>query len=390
LETHNRLPIILLISNPAKLPILAFLGALCLAMIAWAAIATAEEQPIRIGVISSFDPEAAIWSLSANIGLRKAAAEINAAGGISGRKLELIFEDDQFRPKNAVAVYHKLRERDRVQFIIGPQFEHTLAPVVRLANEHKQIVISTVGTGPKNKVPNGYVFHSSPPDRTAARFLARRIGQDRRKHVLIYAQEETYSMNFAQGIIDSLPNTVTHELITFATDTVDYRPLFIRIRSAKPDALVFMFPTPAVAAKIYHQLNELGIRLPVYTNEIVHSSTELLEKAGELADGTLYPVVKFDEQNARVRAFLDTLPERPNLPLYAVLAYDTLHYLANIVERVGADPEKVKSELYALSYDGVFARYAFDPYGDLIVSDWEIWQVRKDGYGPAPRSEPKP
>jgi branched-chain amino acid transport system substrate-binding protein len=338
-----------------------------------------ENQPVKIGVITSLDPVVAPWSDSANICLRQAAAEINKAGGIKKRRLELIFEDDRFLPKNALSAYHKLRNIDKVDFIIGPQFDQTMAAVSHLANKDKQLLISTIGTNPVNKEQYGYIIHAYPPDKFAGQALARRIIEDRRRKVAFIVPEESYSQNFANFVLDNLLD-VEYQWFSYKPEIEDYKPLLLKAKYYRPDALIFLFLLPDTAAHIYRKMRELDIRLPIYTSETLHAHKQFLKEAGHLAEPTIYYIVDFDEKNPEIQALLDSLPEKPTLPLYCIVAYDTLHWLAELIKENGTNNETVKNAIYKMKYKGLFTTYEFDQYGDFPTSHWVSWRVTSKGY----------
>ena len=338
-----------------------------------------QNDPIKIGIICSLDPLVAPWSQSANIGLQKAAAEINAEGGIKGRKLVLIFEDDRFLAKNALTAYQKLKNVDEVDFIIGPQFDQTVAPVRHLANKDKKLIIQTIGTNPVNEIKNGYIIHAYPSDKFAGRALAKRIMQDKRKKISFLIPEESYSQNLAKFVKQNLSG-VEYQWINYEADINDYKPILLKAKSYEPEALVFFFLMPDVAAHIYKTMRQLSINLPIYTSESLHAHEQFISEAGEIADPTTYFVLNFDENTPKIKKFLQSLPEKPTLPSYAVVGYDTLKWLASLVEKHGTDNSLVKDAIYKMKYKGLFTTYQFDETGDHPKADYVAWHVTKDGY----------
>jgi ABC-type branched-subunit amino acid transport system substrate-binding protein len=141
-----------------------------------------------------------------------------------------------------------------------------------------------------------------------------------------------------------------------------------------------LFLTPDVAAQIYQKMRSLGLNIPVYTNEQLHGHKDFAAQAGAIADPTLYFIVDFDENSPAVRAFLASLPQSPTLPLYSVVAYDTMQWLAALVAENGTDNRKVKDALYKMKYKGLFTTYVFDDRGDLRESHWVPWKVTAEGY----------
>ena len=361
----------------------AYVGVLCVFL--FFGIETSSAAPdgdsssIRIGVITSLEPIAAPWAQSANLGLKKAVEEINRRGGVGGRRIELVIEDDRFMPKNALSAYYKLRNVDKVHFIIGPQFDQTMAAVRHLAAKDEQLLIQTIGTNPVSTEAYPYVVHSYPADKFAGEALAKRIIRDGHKRISFIVPQESYSQYFA-GHVRAHLQGIDYQSLDYEPDNVDYKLLLLKARAYAPTALVFLFLMPDVAAQAYQKMRSLGLDIPVYTNEQLHGHKDFAAQAGAIADPTLYFIVDFDENSHAVRAFLASLPQSPTLPLYSVVAYDTMQWLAALVAENGTDNRKVKDALYKMTYKGLFTTYAFDDRGDLRESHWVPWKVTAEGY----------
>lgn len=334
---------------------------------------------VKIGVISSLDPIGAVWSSSANLGLNQAAKEINDRGGIQGKKIILVFEDDRFDPKQALAAYQKLVDVDQVDFIIGPQFEQTLTPVIPLAARDHRLLITTIGSTPLNSSPFPLVIHSVPPDKLAGKCLADVIRADHRRRVVFVMPQEAYSQTLA-GFVKHYLGAVDSEQIDYLSETDDYKPLLLKVRQKKADALVIFFVTPEAAINIYRKMRELELMLPVYSNEVLHNSQILIEQAGSLAAGTVYCGTPFDERNGAFKNFMRALPQRPHLPLYAVVAYDTLNWLAALIEKHGTDQSAVQRAIFSQAYQGLLTTYTFDDLGDLSYTDFVAYEVTRGGF----------
>lgn len=342
-------------------------------------IAEPTTNPIKIGVITSLNPLVEPWSQSANIGLEKAADEINSSGGIGGKKLQLIFEDDQFLAKNAITAYKKLRNIDKVDFIIGPQFDQTVAPIRHLVNRDKQLVIQTIGTNPVNTVDYGYLFHACPSDKFAGEALAKRIMRDGHKKISFLIPEESYSQNLANFVKENLTG-VNYQWINYKEDTTDYKPILLKAKSSRATALVFFFLSPDVAADIYRKMRQLDIHLPVYTSETLHAHSQFFKEAGDIAEPTIYYILNFDIEAPKIKNFLDSLDRQPTIPIYSVIAYDTLNWLSILIQKYGVDNTKIREALYRSKYKGLLTTYKFDKQGDHVDANYVAWQVTKDGY----------
>lgn len=336
-------------------------------------------ENIKIGVITSSEPSAEVWSSSANLGLELAVTEINQQGGVAGQQIQLIFEDDRLVPHQAVLAYHKLREQNKVDFIIGPQFDQTLAPVIPLAEKDRQLLITTITTNPVNKQKNSWIVHSAPHDKFLAQELASYILKKGHKKILCLVAEESYNQNFANYLLPYLKEIQT-ETVYYPVEQSDFTQLFLRLKRYQPDGLVFFFYSPATAVNAYKKLKELDIRLPVYSNEILHGSEEFIKTSGAQAQGTVYMLSKFNESSQSVESILNKLSVKPALPLYTIVAYDTIHWLKDLINKYGNDSVKIKAAISGLDYQGLAARYRFDEFGDLIETKVQPYKITSTGY----------
>lgn len=104
--------------------------------------ATSSEGPIRIGAVVSFTGIAASYGEPARNAMQLAVEEINANGGIDGRQVELVAEDDQTKPEKALSAFRKLTSVDRVDAVIGGNFDFTTAPLFPVADAEQIAFIS--------------------------------------------------------------------------------------------------------------------------------------------------------------------------------------------------------------------------------------------------------
>ena len=161
---------------------------------------------------------------------------------------------------------------------------------------------------------------------------------------------------------------------------MDFNSLLIKVKNIKPDALVLFFVTPESAFEVYKKMDVLNIKIPVYSNEVLHNSTELIKAVGKEAQGTSYCTVPFDKNDEKFKTILNKLPEEPALPLYTFVAYDTLKWLAEEIRKFGADNAVLQKAIYNVDYSGTFTKYKFDEYGDLDFSGFSKFQVTESGF----------
>ena len=141
----------------------------CCAWMTHAASANAAE-PIKIGAVLSFSGGVELYGRQAKLGLDLAAKEINAGGGILGRPVEVVYEDDKTDPAAALAATHKLIERDGVLAIVGPITSRNLDAIVPALESMKTPLL--YATNYEGGKCSRYVFSfSTVPNQELAQLL---------------------------------------------------------------------------------------------------------------------------------------------------------------------------------------------------------------------------
>ncbi len=145
-------------------------------------------EPIKIGSILT--GEGAAWGIAAKNGIDMAVEEINADGGINGRPLKVIHEDDQSDPKKAITAFQKLTDIDKVRIIIGTSWSNTGLAVAPLADENEVLMISpSLGVKEFNE-GSRFLFNTWPHDYRLSEALADHVyAQGHRKVALIGAKQ---------------------------------------------------------------------------------------------------------------------------------------------------------------------------------------------------------
>lgn len=154
---------------------------------------------IKIGIINSLTGSGAPYCEGIQNSLQLAADDINKTGGIKGRKLVLIYEDDQTKPDLAVSAFQKLVNVDKVQMIIGPASSGGVMACAPLANERKVVLLSSGAASPDITYAGDYIFRNrssgSQEANTTADFAFKKLGLRR---IVILKINTDYGQGFAR------------------------------------------------------------------------------------------------------------------------------------------------------------------------------------------------
>lgn len=335
----------------------------------------AEEGPIKIGLSSPMTGEAASYGEAFSAGAELAVQEINDAGGINDRPIELIIEDDTCSADGA-SVINKLVNIDKVVALAGPLCSAAAGPGVPIAQE---IGIPTivVGSAPHLTKTGDFIFRNYPSDafqgKFAADFISNNLGKT--KIAVLYTKND-----WGQGIrdvfvpqIEKLGGEIVYEE-GISQDARDIRTQLTKLKEANPE-VIYTPLYPQTAAAGLKQIQELEINIPIIGGD-AFVGEEVLKAEG--AEGVMYTVAESGE----LETFMAKVQQETgkNTNAFTPYSYDAIKILARVIEKAGTDPEAIKAELAGLRYtDGVSSPIIeFDSQGDLKEAEFVV-KVIKNG-----------
>jgi len=357
--THNR-------RRPAR----GVLPALCLLTLA---ACSRSQGPVLIGLAGPFtDSVGAPMLRAAELAVR----EINQAGGIAGRPLELLSRDDYGDPDSAVGVATAL-ESAGVVAVVGHVYSGTTlaaAPVYNGA-PHPVVEISPSSTSPAVSAAGPYTFRVVPSDiqqgAALARFAAQRLRL--KTGTLLYLNDEygrglrrTFTEEFARlgGTID--------ESSPYLGDDPDVSAYLDRMVRQKTSQFVFVGGNLSEAVAVLRQLRARGVQVPLLGGDAL----EGIEDAGALAEGTYLsngylPSTATQINQKFVAAYASAYPgsRPPNQP--AAATYDIIYLLRDVISRSGTERQAIRDDLSRIGrteprFEGVTGGISFDTAGDLL------------------------
>lgn len=297
---------------------------LCLFLLGLLGCAAQGPEPIVIGSIGILSGEGASWGTAARNGIDLAVQDVNAAGGINGRPLVVIHEDDRGDPKQSLAAFRKLTANDGVGIIIGPTWSNTGLALADPAAENSVLMISpSLGKAEFNE-RSKYLFNTWPHDYVLSARLAdyvygkghRRVGLISTKQVWVVEQTAAFTSRFEElggqvvVLVEPLPEMkeVTAEAL--------------KIQNADIDAIVSTTDGMLVGALIAKRTRELGVDLPIYSITIDRDAIAAADGAYEGMEflTSLTPSPSFEQR------YVDAYGV--NLDIGADSAYDAVMMVA--------------------------------------------------------------
>ena len=321
--------------------------------------APAETGDIKLGSILILSGEGASWGEASRNGIDMAVDEVNMAGGIDGRMMSVVYEDDESSPSKAISAFNKLTEVNGVKFIIGPNWSNTGTAIMDLAGQKKIVVISpSLGVKEFNEA-NKYLFNTWPHDFILSRNMADyAYGKGARNVALLGAQDvwvKDQDMHFKERF-EQLGGKVALVYEPLTTET-DVRGTLLKIKNDKSiDAIIMTTDGYGLTTILAKQLRQLSIQLPIYALTIDQTNLNNCQGA---CDG-MYLMTNLTP----TEAFSDAYVSRYNreVEIGADSAYDAVMMLAKAMKEANStDVDRVADQLASIkNYDGASGKLVSD------------------------------
>jgi len=340
--------------------------------------------PVTIGSISPLTGTNAVQGLDMKRGEELALEEINAAGGINGNPLKIIWEDTESSAKGGMDAVHKLVEINKVPLIIGAYSSGISLPTGQWTNSKKIIQISEASTSPKLREIGPYFFNVMGLDEVMGTKLAE------------FALESgagtfasiTVNNPFGIGVEIWTEKTINKagkkwlEAVRYDEKKTDYRAEIERLFAKKPEA-VFFTAYGTESKLILKQAYELGLKPSKgwYADYMTMWSNEVIPESAEGIKGLVMGSTTGSRYKEYQEAYKKKYGEKAKQTAFGAYAYDAAWIAALALNMAGStDTDKIAKALYTVSkiYNGVSGDKSFDKDG-MQVTDYYTRKVYKGG-----------
>jgi len=234
----------------------------CVALVAALVASAAAAQTIKVGMSMPQTGTLGAGGKAALVALRMWVEDVNAKGGMLGRKVELIAYDDQTNPALTPAIYTKLLDVDKVDLLIAPYGTVPTAPIMPLVKQRGLLLMGNFSFQVNHTVKHDMWFNNAPWNDAASWFTGyfeagKKAGV---KTIAFLAADQEFAQNLAKGAKELAQKgglkTVYEQ--NYPPATTDFSSLIRAIRAAKPDA-VFVASYPNDSVAIVRAVNEIGV-----------------------------------------------------------------------------------------------------------------------------------
>ena len=337
---------------------------------------------VRIGAILPMTGQAAGYGKWMQRGIELAVEDVNAEGGINGKKLEVIVEDSKSDNRGGADAANKLVSIDRVPAIITvlTGVTQSVVPIT----ERNRVVLFTLAMSPGLTDGKTFVFRNAT---NVANEVDRMVSACKdelhlKRVALIHINNPPglwvaeHFRKQMEAVGGEVPATES-----FQPDTTDFRTQLTRIKSSDPEALYILgYQQNGLIMK---QARELGLKcqfLGVTDCEL----PEVIRIAGDAAEGVVYTKAAFDPTDKGASTFVAKYTARFGEPpeVFGATAYDAVRIIALAIAKGGDDPTAMRASILSVKdYPGVSGATTFLPNGD-VQKPVELKKIEKGQFIP--------
>ncbi|MBX4260029.1 ABC transporter substrate-binding protein [Clostridium estertheticum] len=328
---------------------------------------------IKIGVVLPLTGPNSSFGKSGQNGIKLLEDQVNKDGGINGRKIKFIYEDDEGKPDTATTVGTKLISNDNVVAIVGPLTSGSAIALGPIATQSKIPMITGSGTNPDVTKKGGeYVYRSCFIDPFQGTVIAKFASGDLKAKTaaILYDNGNDYSKGLAEffekSFVAAGGKIVAKE--TYSTGDKDFKAQLTKMQPTKPD-VVLLPDYYGTVGNIAKQARAIGINVPLLGGD-GWDSAELFKVGGTAVNGCYLSDHYSSEDTAPiVVAFQKEYKAKYNLnaDAMAVLNYDAAKIMVEAIKTAGkTDGPSIKAALAKTNLEVVSGKVSFNENRDAI------------------------
>jgi branched-chain amino acid transport system substrate-binding protein len=351
--------------------------------LAVAATSSAQAQ-IKIGVAGPITGGSAAFGLQLKNGVEQAVADINAAGGINGQKIQLFVGDDRGDPKEGVSVANKFAA-EGVKFVVGHFNSGVTMPASEVYQENGMLSITPAATNPRitdRKMWNMFRVCGRDDQQggVAGNIIAQRF---KGKRVAVVHDKTTYGQGLADETRKAMNKGGVKEVLYEGVnrDDKDFTALVSKLKAANID-LLYWGGLHDTGGLIVRQMRDQGVKAPLMGGDGI-TDDEFASIAGPGAEGTLMTFSPDPRTNPANKEIVEVFRKKGFEPhAYTLYSYAALQLIKAAAEQAKSlDPKKVAETLKAgKPFKTALGEIAFDKNGDVSNDGYIVDGKKKDRY----------
>jgi branched-chain amino acid transport system substrate-binding protein len=366
------------------------LVAVALAIVVMCAAPALAAETIKVGAILAVTGPASFLGAPEAKTLEMLTEELNAKGGIGGKKIQLIIKDSGASPEKAISFTKQLIEEEKVFAIIGPSTSGETMAIKNLAEESKTILLSCAAAEVIVKPVAKYVFKTPQMDRDAVI----RIFEQMKKMKISKAGVLSSNTGFGKAGKEQIEKLAPEHGIQIVVSEVydkaatDLTAEVTKVKAANVQAIVNWSIEPAQSIVIKNA-RQIGITAPIFQSH-GFGNIQYVQAAGAAAEGVIFPAGRLlvaetlSDKNPQKAVLVDYKKKyeakfKEDVSTFGGHAYDAFLILTKAIEKAGADKEKVRTAIETtkglVGTAGVF-NFSAEDHNGLDKNAFEMLTVK--------------
>ena len=326
--------------------------------------------------------------------------QVNDAGGLLGRPIKIVIEDDQTNPKEAVTAVNKLLQQDKVVAVLGSSTSGSTLAIKPITQQAGIPLMALAASNAITAAPITWTWRAPPRDALAVETALTYISKVMKltKIAVLYDENAYGASGMAE--IEKVASDYGLTIVakeSYKTEETDLTAQLTKIKAANPEVVVVWGtnPGPAVAAK---NMDQLGMTQPFVGSHGI-ANAKFIELAADSAEGVIFPAGRLlvpesytdPEQKAQADKFIADYKTATgaNPPTFAGHAFGGLTLLMDAITRAGStDPAAIQKALGetkgVVTPDGIY-NYTADNHDGLVADDLTVVQIKGGTWVLAPR-----
>jgi branched-chain amino acid transport system substrate-binding protein len=349
------------------------------------ASASAADEVV-VGSVTPLSGKLAVYGEGFQQAMLLALEEVNDAGGINGKPMRILYEDNNSTAKDSVSAMQKLITVHKLPLIFGPAASSNFLAVCPVAQENKTILIGAQSAASEITKCGEYVFRVFPSDELQGKGAAELAASLGCKEVVLTYVNNDWGVGLGKVFKDNFLKAGGKIIDEFSHDEgkTDYRSEVLRVKKHSPNAAVNLTYIKE-GATMLKQAYELGLKVQWLMGS-ASKSPKLVELAGEAAEGIIGTYPTFSQDTPQYLHFKQAWERKhpdKKIPIFGEYNYDMVHLTARALKTAksmsSADIRNALIEA-SIGYVGVTGDKTFDENGD-VGAVYGIWTVKEGEIG---------
>ena len=346
-------------------------------LVTYFGINSSNSDTVKLGALFPLTGGLASYGEPAQKTVQIAVDEINAAGGINGKKLEVVFKDHKCDARSAVTALEQMKTVEKANYLLAVGCSGT---IISMAPQLKgQILVGSAITSPKISSLSPMVFRNYVSDDQESALFAKEIKDKGYKTVGVIYEETDYAKGLMMNLVKYLDGSGVKVVSEgFTTGSTDVRTQITKIKSAKPE-VVFVSPQTVTSGDlVLGEMQKQGFRPNMIVNENILKSADLMARYSSLLNNGVsadYVVANNEKLNNILAKYKSQYGvDCPQKNICATM-YDDVYLYATALKEKGNDVKGVQSYLKSATYNGATGAVTFDAKNDRAGAGYSLFHI---------------